>query len=41
MEQAGNGISYCDWAWDSPEEPVTPDKVEEEQFLIRAESFRP
>ena len=35
MEYAGNGLSYCDWAWESPETPVTPDKVEEKNFLIK------
>ena len=35
MEHAGYGFSYCDWAWDNPEEPVTPDMVEENEFLIK------
>jgi hypothetical protein len=35
MEHAGYGLSYCDWAWESPETPVTPDKVEEKNFLIK------
>ena len=33
MEHAGYGLSYCDWAWDNPEEPVTPDMVEDCNFL--------
>jgi hypothetical protein len=34
MEHAGYGLSYCDWAWESPEIPVTPDMIEEKTFLI-------
>ena len=34
MEHAGYGLSYCDWAWECPEIPVIPDKVEEKKFLI-------
>lgn len=34
METAGYGLSYCDWAWDNPEEPVTPDMVEKKNYLI-------
>ncbi len=34
MEHTGYGLSYCDWAWDNPEKPVTPDMVEDKSFLI-------
>ena len=32
MEGAGYGKTYCDWAWMSPENPVTPDMVENENL---------
>ena len=34
MERAGYGLTYCDWAWENPESPVTPNIVEDEKFLI-------
>lgn len=34
MERAGYGLTYCDWAWENPESPVTPDMVEDEKPLI-------
>lgn len=34
MSSAGYGYAYDEWAWQSPEEPVTPDMVGEEGLLI-------
>ena len=34
MEHAGYGLTYCDWAWDNSETPVTPDMAEDAEFLI-------
>ena len=34
MSSAGYGFAYDEWAWQSPEEPVTPDMVEKKALLI-------
>lgn len=34
MSSAEYGYAYDEWAWQSPEESVTPDMVEEEGLLI-------
>ncbi|MBR5032967.1 MAG: hypothetical protein IKX70_04810 [Treponema sp.] len=33
MESAGFGESYCDWAWMSSEDPVTPDMIKNENLI--------